>query len=93
MHTNATDFKNHLGKYIAACNKAPVIVEKSGQPSAVLISYEEYEKLSQYEEMYWGHLAAKAEKEGYLGVKQTASRLKKLAERAGIKIKNDDETA
>jgi len=91
MHINATSFKNNLGRYIEACMKTPVIVEKSGRPSAVLISYDEFEKLSQYEDIYWGMLASRAEKGGYLGVKETANRLQKYAKRAGINI-NDDET-
>jgi prevent-host-death family protein len=40
MKINASNFKNHLGKYLEAAKKKPVIVEKSGCPSAVLISYD-----------------------------------------------------
>lgn len=89
MRINATSFKNHLGKYLESAIKEAVIVEKSGRPSAVLISYDEFEKFSQYEDFYWSKVAEQAEQEGYLGVNKTAERLKKYAQQAGI---TEDET-
>jgi antitoxin Phd len=91
MRINATSFKNQLGKYLESSIKEPVIVEKSGRPSAVLISYDELEKLSHYEDLYWNALASQGENGGYLGVKETADRLQKYAKRAGIKIEDEDE--
>ena len=89
MRTNATSLKNHLGKYLQSSIKEPVIIEKSGHPSAVLISYDEFEKLSLYEDFYWSMLAAQAEKEGYLGIEETNSRIKKYAKRAGVNVENE----
>ncbi len=93
MRINATSLKNNLGRYLQSSIKEPVIVEKSGHPSAVLISYDEFEKLSQYEDFYWSMLASKAEKEGYLGVEETAKRLNKYAKRAGVHLEDEDEKA
>lgn len=90
MRINATSLKNHLGRYLQSSIKEPIIVEKSGHPSAVLISYDEFNKLSQYEDFYWSMLATQAEKEGYLGVKETAKRLKKHAQRAGVNLEDED---
>ena len=90
MRTNATSFKNNLGQYLESSIKEPVIVEKSGRPSAVLISFEEFERLSEYEDLYWGRLAQESSKEGYLGVDETSKRLKVLAKRAGIEIEDED---
>ena len=90
MRINATSFKNNLGHYLASSIKEPVIVEKAGRASAVLISFEEFEKLSQYEDFYWSMQAAQAEKGGYLGVQETAKQLQKYAQRAGIQV--EDET-
>jgi len=90
MHINATSFKNHLGRYLEFSIKEPVIVEKAGRASAVLISFEEFEKFSQYEDFYWSMRAAQAEKGGYLGTKKTASRLQKYAKRAGIDSIEDE---
>lgn len=92
MHINATSFKNHLGKYIECAIKEPVIVEKSGRPSAVLISFDEFAKLSQYEDFYWSMYAAEAETSGYLGAEETHNRLKAYAKRAGMSTENGDET-
>lgn len=90
MRINATSLKNHLGKYLESSIKEPVIVEKSGRPSAVLISYDEFEKLSQYEDFYWSMLASQAEKGGYLGVEETANRLNKYAKRAGVNLEDEE---
>jgi antitoxin Phd len=91
MRVNATNFKNRLGQYLESSIKEPVIVEKSGRASAVLISFETFEKLSEYEDFYWSKLASHAEKEGYLGAAETAKRLQKYAQQAGVEI--EDETA
>lgn len=53
MRINATSFKNNLGRFLEFSNKEPVIIEKSGRASAILISFEEFEKLSQCEDFYW----------------------------------------
>ncbi|MGD9108691.1 MAG: type II toxin-antitoxin system Phd/YefM family antitoxin [Gammaproteobacteria bacterium] len=44
------------------------MVEKSGRPMAVIISYERYEQL---EDAYWGELASKADKEKSLSAKES----------------------
>lgn len=46
IEINATEFKNNLGQYLQKVYKEPVIVHKTGRPTAVLLSYEEYMKLS-----------------------------------------------
>lgn len=54
MNASATDLNRHSGKYIDQAIKEPVIIEKSGQPVVVMVSYEHYIKL---EDAYWGELA------------------------------------
>jgi len=44
--TSATDFKQHVGKYLDVARTGAVIIEKQGRPTAVLISVEEYEALN-----------------------------------------------
>jgi len=90
MKTNATQFKNHFGEYMQKVYQEPIIVEKSGKPSAVLISYDTFERLSSLEDFYWGIRAEKAAKEGFLGVEESERRLKEYADKAGINT--DDET-
>src|SRR5207247_7503575 len=44
--TSATDFKQHVGKYLDVARTGRVIIQKQGRPTAVLISVEEYEALN-----------------------------------------------
>lgn len=91
MRVNATKFKNNLGQYLESAIREPVIVEKSGRDSAVLISFHTFEKYSEYEDFYWGSLASQAEKEGYLGTTETAKRLQEYTKKAGIKVENAEQ--
>jgi prevent-host-death family protein len=68
MKATATELNKHPGKYINQAIKEPVIIERSGQPVAVMVSYERYIQL---EDAYWGELATEADKEKSLGPKKT----------------------
>ncbi len=57
---------------------------------AVLLSYEDYQRLSLYKDLYWEKLAILASMSGFLGEDETQKRLDNLAKKAGIDIKNDD---
>lgn len=86
MKTNATQFKNHFGEYMQKVYQEPVIVEKSGKPSAVLISYDTFLRLSNLEDFYWGMRAEQAAKEGFLGPAESERKLREYAKKAGISI-------
>ncbi|OGT54446.1 MAG: hypothetical protein A3F17_07585 [Gammaproteobacteria bacterium RIFCSPHIGHO2_12_FULL_41_15] len=74
MKTSATELNKHLSKYVnQAIKKEPVVVERSGHPVVVLVSYEHYVKL---EEAYWGELATVADKEKPLSPKKSIDFLK-----------------
>ena len=49
MRVTATQAKNRFGALCLQAKRAPVVVEKSGQPDTVLLSYAEYQRLSQPE--------------------------------------------
>lgn len=68
MKATATELNKHPGKYLNQSIKEPVIVERSGHPVAVLVSYERYLQL---EDAYWGELAIGADQEKSLGKKAT----------------------
>jgi prevent-host-death family protein len=85
----ATQVKNSFGKYMDSSKREPVIIEKSGRNEAVLVSFEEFERLSEYEDLYWGRLAEEASKSGFLGPEKTMERLSALAKKAGIDVGND----
>jgi antitoxin Phd len=44
--TSATDFKQHVGRYLDVARTGRVVIQKQGRPTAVLLSVEEYEALS-----------------------------------------------
>jgi len=61
----ATEAKNNFGAAMDAALAEPVMVEKSGRPSIVMISVAEYERLVALEDAYWAHRAAAAEAGGW----------------------------
>jgi len=68
MHITATDLNKRPGMYLDKAMRDPVVIEKSGRPTVVMVSYERFEEL---EDTYWGAAAIEADKEKSLGVKQT----------------------
>jgi prevent-host-death family protein len=70
MRASATDLNKHSGRYINHAIKEPVIIEKSGQPIVVMVSYEHYTKL---EDAYWGERAIISDKEQSLGIEKSSA--------------------
>ena len=70
-NASATDVKNRLGHYLNISIKEPVVIEKINKPHAVLMAYDEYERLIKIEDKYWAEQAMRAEKEGYAGIEKS----------------------
>lgn len=68
MQATATELNKHPGKYLNEAIKEPVVIERSGRPVAVIVSYERYIQL---EDAYWGESAVAADKEKSLGTKKS----------------------
>jgi antitoxin Phd len=66
MNVTATELKNRLGQYLEASQLEPVIVEKSGRESSVVLSKRRYDELCELEDKFWDLKAVSAEKEGFL---------------------------
>lgn len=66
MHVTATELKNRLGRYLETAQIEPVIVEKSGRVSNVVLSKRRYDQLCRLEDLLWDMKAREAEKEGFL---------------------------
>ena len=66
MNASATELNKHPGKYLRQAIKEPVIIEKSGEPVAVMVSYERYLQL---EDAFWGELAGVSDQERSLSKK------------------------
>jgi prevent-host-death family protein len=45
ISVNATEFKNKLGQFLQKIYAGPIVIHKMGRPTAVLLAYEEYERL------------------------------------------------
>ncbi|MBW2647597.1 MAG: type II toxin-antitoxin system Phd/YefM family antitoxin [Deltaproteobacteria bacterium] len=71
MEATATEVKNKFGKFSDIARNEPVIVEKTGRKVVVLIAFEEYERLTQIEDAYWGEKAVRAETDGYIGPEES----------------------
>lgn len=73
---SATDAKTRLGQYLERVHSEPIKIQKKERPVAVLISFEEYERLLALESTYWLAQAQEAEKSGYIGVEKSMELLK-----------------
>jgi prevent-host-death family protein len=51
---SATELNKHPGHVLQMAQRKPVIIEKTGQPAAVIMSYEYFTELEDY---YFGNLA------------------------------------
>lgn len=71
MQVTATELKNRLGKYLEAAQSEVVEVKKSGRLSTVLLSKKRYDALLEIEDKLWDVRAQLAEKEGFMGSKET----------------------
>jgi|HubBroStandDraft_1064217.scaffolds.fasta_scaffold326577_2 prevent-host-death family protein len=80
----ATDVKNKFGEYLEHSRNEAIEVRKTGRPVAVLLSWEEYERLSALDDAWWAEQARKAEKKGYVG---PAAAMKVVKRRMGEKTR------
>jgi prevent-host-death family protein len=78
----AKEAKDRLGQYMREAAREPILVQIYRRPTTVILSYEEYERLTQLEDDYWAVRAQQAEESGYLGEKATKAFLKEGIKRA-----------
>ena len=74
---NATFAKQNFGACIADAAKHPVVIEKSGRPSVVMISYEEYQRLNELEDAMWLQRAQASAAGGYLSTEESDDFMRK----------------
>lgn len=72
VSVTATELKNRLGQYLETSQREPVMVEKSGRESSVMLSKERYDALMLLEDQLWDLRAQLAEQEGFLGPAKSA---------------------
>jgi PHD/YefM family antitoxin component YafN of YafNO toxin-antitoxin module len=73
---NATYAKQNFGACIADASKEPLVIEKSGRPSVVMLAYEEYRRLADQDNLLLLERAQSASEEGYLTAEETQKSLR-----------------
>lgn len=68
---NSKEAQNHFGSLMSQVVKEPIVIQKYGKPSAVLIAYDKYEKFLEFEDLYWEIKAKQSAKQGFLSQKES----------------------
>lgn len=76
MAVSASEAKQKFGKIMDAARINPVVIEKSGRESVVVISIERYRELQALEDAYWTAQAEEGIKSGFVGTEKTAQFIK-----------------
>jgi prevent-host-death family protein len=74
----ATNAKNHFGAIMDAALREPVLIQRSGRNSVVMIPYDDYEAFEALSDKIWVERAIEAEKEGYLGAEESEAIIQRL---------------
>ena len=82
---NATYAKQNFGACVANAVKHPVVIEKSGRPAVVMLSYEEYQRLNELEDAMWLERAQTAAAGGYLSAEDSDEFMRKRLTRVSEK--------
>lgn len=69
----STELRHKLGEVFEGLKLEPVVVEKSGRPVAVVLSYEDFVRYQELEDAWWGEKARQAAAEGLLSTDESAS--------------------
>jgi prevent-host-death family protein len=69
----ATELQDKFSEVVEGIRSGPVLVEKSGRPVAVILSYQDFERFRDLEDAWWGEQAHNAATKGILSVQETAS--------------------
>jgi prevent-host-death family protein len=72
----ATNVKSNLGEYMDAASREPVAITRQGRAHAVLVGWEEYQRLLAVEDAWWAERARQAEAGGMLGADESLAFLK-----------------
>lgn len=75
--------KNNFGELLETAQREPVTIQKNGRNVAVILSIQDYERLTRAEDQRWARRARKAEKLGFASAKSSDALLQKLINEAG----------
>lgn len=74
----ATQAKVHFGEILEAATREPILIQKSGRNLAVILPYDEYQRILELEDEYWLLAANQAKAEGMLSAEESSHFLEKL---------------
>ena len=74
----ASEAKNRFGELLDVARREPVQITKKGRNVAVVLSIEEFERLSDLEDELLAFKAEKAQQEGFLGTTESEALLEEL---------------
>jgi prevent-host-death family protein len=75
---SATDAKNSFGAIMDMALREPVVIQRSGRNSVVMLAYEDYEEMTALMDKLWGERASKAKRKGFIGPAKSRHLLNKL---------------
>jgi prevent-host-death family protein len=78
IRISATEAKSHFGKLLDTARRESVAIEKQGRAVAVILSREEFERLSEIEDNLWVLKANAAKNEGFLSEEESDKFLDEL---------------
>jgi prevent-host-death family protein len=78
IHFDASKAKQNFGELIDQARLSPVAIDKYGREFVIVLSKEEYERLSAIEDIYWGEMAMSSGKEGVLSDEESNKFLNEL---------------
>ena len=78
IHISATEAKVQFGKLLDTARRESVSIDKQGRSVAVILSKEEFERLSEIEDSFWALRAEAAKTEGFLSEEESERFLDEL---------------
>ncbi|MBY0544619.1 MAG: type II toxin-antitoxin system Phd/YefM family antitoxin [Gammaproteobacteria bacterium] len=75
MIISATELSRHSGSYVVKAMQEPIVIERSGKSTAVLVDYNYFVKL---EDAYWGEKAIEVENEPCLNNEESLKFLESI---------------
>ncbi|ACB50574.1 hypothetical protein cce_1224 [Crocosphaera subtropica ATCC 51142] len=80
----ASDAKNRFGEMLDLARREPVHITKKGRNVAVVLSTEEFERLSELEDQLLAMKAKEAKEEGFIGIQESEKLLQQLASTSAV---------
>lgn len=67
MQATTAEVESRFDEFLDLVQEQPIVIEEEGRPRAVMLAYDEYDRLQRMDDYFWGKRALEAEKEGFVG--------------------------